>query len=302
MAENNNEHYELIFKIKVKMPKLLVNSFIFFCLDSVTKNCNFKYALSTLKPNIFENISIDMDWENIKEKIFDISLNHSDSLNQSVTEDITAALNILIENDDMRLQLFDCGKNLNKEKLLQIFKENLSDISDRLELKFEIEKKTEKDSGSTDENTNGETDDKDLFPETDRFIEIQPVKDPVLGKPIKKLKKNDMVILKIVDPEFSEKDKKNLPNYMFGENAASFVEFYRKEGEIYAVFKFDKNVFGRMKVTDKEFKIRMLMDQNYAGPEISFITDNSLLFYLILFGGAGILIVISMIYYNWILG
>ncbi|HPP87805.1 MAG TPA: hypothetical protein PLM75_08115 [bacterium] len=302
--EKQNTKEEIIFKIKFRAVKLVAYSFIFFSIRRDSKLVGFKQVLASLLPNFFEEFIIDQRWNTLKEKIFNFSLTKKEMINQPLTEDMMEAITQALEDTTFRENIFDYADSEKYGMVVETIKSKLSEfIPGRLEVQCEIEKNIIEDEIIQEKTKKEEDKEKELLESpVDKFINVEPIVDELLGKQIKKLKKNDLIPLIPADPNYTEKFYKKLPNYKFGRLYGSFVEFYKDSDKEYAVFNITKNVFCRFEVKPelKEKKIKYIMSKEESGIDrLKFITDNTFLFYLIIVGGALVLCILSWFYYNW---
>ena len=307
-ANTSSPEEEVVFKIKYKSIKLMAYGLIFFSVMKDSKNCGFKQAFVSLKPNFLQDLNIEQHWELIKEKLFDMTIKKSDLFNQPMTEDVNAAISAALADSEFREDLI---YNALQEKfgvLIELIKTKLTDvIPGRIELQCEIE--------VIDKSKVKEIKKETKYPKTEtpvvkgfdfpKFILLSPIEDRMLGKKLGALKPNDKAILKIDDDKIPESALAKIPNYKFGYGYAPLVEFYKENSLQYAVFNLGSELFGRIPVTENNstLRIKIVLDKNESKLDsLKFITDNSLTFYMIIILSAIIICFLSWIYYSWMLG
>lgn len=302
---------EIIFKIKLKSVKLLAYGLIFFSIIRKTKECGFKQALASLKPNLYQDLIIEMNWDLLKDKLFDFSIKKADTINQPITEDIMTVLTAALKEPEFREDMLEYADKEQFGSISELLKTKLSDvIPGRIELQCEIEKndlskqKDKEKQNKDNSDTSKKKESVVIDSKSPKFLSAEAVEDKLLGKKIGNLKPNDKIIIKITDNSFSENVYENLPSFKFGFHYASFVEFYTDEsGIVFAVFNLGNNFFGRFPVTkeDKLKKIKYVMKQDESGlDKLKFITDNTLTFYIIIISAAVIICFLAWLYYSWL--
>ncbi|MBP7653007.1 hypothetical protein KA977_06275 [Candidatus Dependentiae bacterium] len=308
-ANNQNINEEIVFKIKLKSLKLLAYGLIFFSVIRKTKECGFKQVIASLKPNLYQDLVIELNWELLKEKLFDFTIKKADTVNQPITEDIMSVITEALKEPDFREDMLTYADKEQFGSIYELLKNKLSDvIPGRIELQCEIEKidstKSFEKQASEEEAAKKNENAMIVDPKSPHFINVEGFEDKLLGKKIGNLKSNDKIILKITDNSFSEKVYENLPSFKFGHHYGTFTEFYKDDSGInYAVFNLGNNFFGRFKVAkeDNIKKIKYVMPQNESGlDKLKFITDNTFTFYIILITVAVILCFLSWQYYTWL--
>jgi RNA recognition motif-containing protein len=90
---------------------------------------------------------------------------------------------------------------------------------------------------------------------------------------------------------------------MYSEFCGEFIEFYNHENNEYAIFKLGENIFGRYCINNPNLKIKLYQTETSGEKEnfiIKYITDNTLVFYILLIGLALAFILVAWFYYEWI--
>jgi len=308
---SNETRQEIIFKIKFKSNKLMAHGLIFFSILTDTMQCGFRQTLVSLKPNLFQDLLISLKWNALKEKLFNLTIKKSGEINQPITEDISAALSNILNDPEFCKDALDFAQNEKYGPLVELLKNSLADvIPGRIELQCEIEstdvksksedEEESKSEPQTETKQNAEKQKNKLYNLND-FIEVACVEDKIIGKTLSKLKKDDGVVVKVIDPKYSEHQISRLDSYRYGLCYCGFIEFYKEDEENeYAIFKLSANTFGRMKLNkySKNAKIKTIIDDNEpANAGYKFIFENTLTFYLILIASAFILSFLAWQYY-----
>jgi len=298
---------EIIFKIKLKSVKLMAYGLIFFSIRRHGKECVFKQALASLKPTLFQDLPIELQWDLLKDKLFDFSIKKKDTVNQPITEDLLSAITDALQDSGFREDMLDYADREQFGSIYESLKTRFADvIPGRIEMQCELEKK--KSSATEPQPKQNETtkqlQQKETDSKTPKFVAVNTIPDKLLGKKIGNLKQNDKVLVVIDDKSYPPKVYENLPTYKYGLHYGTFVEFFTDQNQMkYAILNLGNNFFGRFVVTkdNNSEKIKYVMAPNESRlNNMKFITDNTFTFYLIIISVAIILCFLSLWYYNWL--